>query len=152
MRPSYGRRPARAAPARAVPIAAPALACRVEHEGLTHAIIGGAMRVHRTLGPGYLEAVYVRALAWELRLAGYAVECERRLTVRYRGCDVGVFVPDVIVEGRVILEVKAVRQLHAAHEAQLVSYLTATRIEVGLLMNFGAASLDVRRKFRSRGS
>ena len=123
----------------------------MEHESLTGAIIGGAMRVHRALGPGYLEAVYVRALAWELRLAGHAIDCERRLTVRYRGCAVGVFVPDVIVDDCVVLEIKAVQQLHFAHEAQLVSYLTATRIEVGLLLNFGATSLDVRRKYRSRG-
>ena len=123
----------------------------MEHEALTHAIIGGAMRVHRTLGPGYLEAVYVRALAWELRLTGLAAECDRRLTVRYRGCDVGVFVPDVIVEGRVILEVKAVERLVPAHEAQLVNYLVTTGIEVGLLINFGSKSLDARRRFRSRG-
>lgn len=122
----------------------------VEHETLTHAIIGGAMRVHRALGPGYLEAVYVRALAWELRLAGHAVDCERRLTVRYRGCDVGVFVPDVVVDHRVILEVKAVERLVPAHEAQLVNYLVTTGIEVGLLINFGSKSLDVRRRFRSR--
>ena len=123
----------------------------MEHEALTGAIIGGAMRVHRALGPGYLESVYLRALAWELRLAGHAVDCERRLTVRYRGCAVGVHVPDMIVDDRVIVEIKAVQQLHVAHEAQLVSYLTATRMEVGLLLNFGSTSLDVRRKYRSRG-
>lgn len=122
----------------------------MEHEALTHAIIGGAMRVHRTLGPGYLEAVYVRALAWELRLSRLAVECERRLTVRYRGCAVGVFVPDVIVDGCVILEIKAVERLVAAHEVQLVNYLVTTGIEVGLLINFGSKSLEVRRRFRSR--
>lgn len=122
----------------------------MEHEALTHAIIGGAMRVHRALGPGYLEAVYVRALAWELRLMGLTAECDRRLTVRYRGCDVGVFVPDVVVDDRVILEVKAVERLVPAHEAQLVNYLVTTGIEVGLLINFGSKSLDVRRRFRSR--
>lgn len=122
----------------------------VEHEALTGAIIGGAMRVHRALGPGYLETVYVRALAWELRLAGHAVDCERRLTVRYRGCAVGVFVPDLIVDGCVILELKAVERLIAAHEAQLENYLAATGIEVGLLINFGASSLVVRRKVARR--
>ncbi len=122
----------------------------MEHEALTGAIIGGAMRVHRALGPGYLEAVYLRALAWELRLAGHAVDCERRLTVRYRGCAVGVFVPDLIVEERVIVEIKAVERLVAAHEAQLVNYLKTTGIETGLLLNFGTLSLQVRRKFRDR--
>ncbi len=124
---------------------------RVEHEALTRRIIGGAMRVHRALGPGYLEAVYVRALEWELRLDGLAVERERRLTVRYRGLDVGVFVPDLIVEGLVILEVKAVERLAAAHERQLVNYLKTTGIELGLLLNFGAAKVEVRRK-RAEGS
>lgn len=121
----------------------------MEHEALTGAIIGGAMRVHRTLGPGYLEAVYLRALAWELRLAGHAVDCERRLTVRYRGCAVGVFVPDMIVDRRVVVEIKAVERLHVVHELQLVSYLTATGIDVGLLLNFGAERLDLRRKWRT---
>jgi GxxExxY protein len=120
----------------------------VEHEALTGAVIGGAMRVHRTLGPGYLEAVYARALAWELRLAGLAVECERRLTVRYRGLDVGVFVPDLVVDGKVIVELKAVDRVHPIHEAQLVSYLKATGFALGLLINFGAGSLEVRRKVR----
>ena len=121
----------------------------MEHEALTHAIIGGAMRVHRTLRPGFLEAVYQRALAWELRLAGHAIDCERRLTVRYRGCAVGLFMTDMIVDGRVILEVKAVERLVTAHEAQLVNYLTATGIDVGLLLNFGAERLQVRRKWRT---
>jgi GxxExxY protein len=122
----------------------------MRYEALTRRVIGGAMRVHGTLGPGYLEAVYVRALAWELRLGGLAVDCERRLTVRYRGCDVGVFVPDVIVDGRVVLEIKAVERLVPAHEAQLVNYLVTTGVEVGLLLNFGAASLEVRRKHLAR--
>jgi GxxExxY protein len=123
----------------------------VQHETLTRRIIGGAMRVHGALGPGFLEAVYQRALAWELRTAGYAVECERRLAVRYRGCVVGVFVPDLIVDGCVVVEIKAVRALAPSHEAQLVNYLNATGIEVGLLLNFGADRLEFRRKLRSLG-
>jgi GxxExxY protein len=121
----------------------------MEHEALTGRVIGGAMRVHRTLGPGYLEAVYVRALAWELRLAGLTVECERRLEVRYRGLLVGVFVADLIAEGCVVVEAKAVARLVVAHEAQLVNYLTVTGIELGLLLNFGAERLEIRRKVRT---
>ena len=124
----------------------------MEHELLTGRIIGCAMRVHCTLGPGFLESVYHRALAWELRLAQLTADCHRPLTVRYRGLDVGVFVPDVIVDGRVIVEVKAVERLHAAHEVQLVNYLTMTGIEIGLLLNFGSSRLEVRRKFRGRSS
>ena len=120
----------------------------MEHEPLTRRIIGCAMRVHRTLGPGFLESVYHNALAWELRLAQLTAECHRPLTVRYRGLDVGIFVPDMIVDGCVIVELKAVERLNAAHEVQLVNYLTTTRIEVGLLLNFGASSLEVRRKYQ----
>ncbi len=119
----------------------------MEHEALTEAVIGGAMRVHRALGSGYLEAAYRRALAWELRPSGLAVDCERRLAVRYRGCDVGVFVPDLVVKDRVIIEIKAVERLIAAHAAQLLNYLVATGIEVGLLLNFGAARLQVHRRY-----
>lgn len=118
----------------------------MEHEALTRRIIGCAMRVHRTLGPGFLESVYQNALAWELRLAQLTAECHRPLTVRYRGLDVGVFVPDVIVDGCVLIEIKAVRILASAHEAQLTNYLAATGLPVGLLMNFGGERLQWRRK------
>jgi GxxExxY protein len=120
----------------------------VEHELLTGRIIGCAMRVHRTLGPGFPESVHQNALAWELRLAKLPADCQRRLSVRYRGLDVGVFVPDVSVDERVILEMKAVERLNTAHEVQLVNYLTVTGIQIGLLLNFGAPSLEVRRPYR----
>lgn len=90
----------------------------MEHEALTRRIIGCAMRVHGALGPGFLEAVYQRALAWELRSAHHAVECERRLVVHYRECAVGGFVPDLIVDGCVILEIKAVTRIVRAHQMQ----------------------------------
>ncbi|MGZ8491166.1 MAG: GxxExxY protein [Gemmatirosa sp.] len=123
----------------------------MEHEASTRRIIGGAMRVHGALGPGFLESVYQRALAWELRTSGATVECERQLVVRYRGVSVGVFVPDLAVDGTLIVEIKAVRALAPAHEAQLVNYLTATRIDVGLLLNFGGERLEFRRKLRVYG-
>jgi GxxExxY protein len=124
----------------------------MEHQALTHSIIGAAMRVHSTLGPGFLESVYQHALAWELRTRGIVVESERRLQVRYRGLLVGDFVADLIVDGCVIIEMKAVRSLVGAHEAQLVNYLAATSIDVGLLFNFGACSLQYRRKLRALSS
>jgi hypothetical protein len=93
---------------------------------LTRQIIGLAMRVHRALGPGFLESVYRRALC-----SNCAVQ----------------FV-DILVEDRVLLELKAVEVLHTAHEVQTVNYLTATGIDVGLLLNFGGRRLQVRRKFR----
>ena len=121
----------------------------MEEENLTKTIIGCAMQVHSTLGPGYLEAVYERALAHELGKAGVAVTCQMPLRVLYDGVVVGDYIADMLVEGRVILEVKAVQALTPAHEAQLVSYLTTTGIEIGLLLNFGATSLQVRRKYRT---
>ena len=122
------------------------------HEKLTRAIIGCAMIVHRRLGPGFLESVYQNALAWELKSAGFSVECERRIVVRYRQAIVGEFVADMVVAGVVLVENKAVRALAAAHEAQLVNYLAATGAEVGLLINFGGTRLEFKRRTRPGGT
>lgn len=121
----------------------------LEHETLTRTIIGAAMRVHNVLGPGFLESVYQNALARELQLRAVPAECERPLTVRYRGAVVGEFAADMLVAGAVLVENKAVRAIAPAHEAQLVNYLTATGVAVGLLFNFGAERLELRRKFRA---
>ena len=115
---------------------------------LTGKIIGCAMKVHRTLGGGFLESVYQNALAYELQRAGLKAECEVPIKVLYDGVDVGEFFADVLVERQVIVENKAVEQLNPAHEVQLVNYLTATTYDVGLLFNFGAASLQYKKKFR----
>ena len=120
----------------------------MEHEPLTRAIIGCAMIVHRALGPGFLESVYQNALAWELRSAGIPVDCERRLLVRYRDAVVGEFVADMLVADTILVENKAVHALARVHEAQLVHYLTATGIEIGLLINFGEERLTFKRKAR----
>ena len=117
-------------------------------DSLTERIIGAAMKVHRTLGPGFLESVYRRALLVELRKAGLRADEERRIPVFYEGTLVGDFVADLVVEGTVILELKAVETLHKAHEVQTVNYLTATGIELGLLLNFGSESLQFKRKYR----
>jgi GxxExxY protein len=121
----------------------------MEHEQLTSKIIGCAMTVHSTLGPGFLESVYKNAFAHELRKAGLAVECERPIEVRYDGIVVGCFAADMLVEGLVLVENKAVQALAVAHEVQLVNYLTATGIEIGLLINFGASRLEFKRKHRT---
>ena len=120
------------------------------HEALTRAIIGCAMIVHRRLGPGFLESVYQNALAWELGSAGIAFECERRLAVRYRDAIVGEFVADMVVGGVILIENKAVGALSRAHEVQLVNYLAATGIEIGLLINFGGDRLAIKRKVRAQ--
>lgn len=121
----------------------------MEDEALTKLIIGCAMKVHRTLGPGFLESVYENAFAHELRKAGLRVECQVRIPVYYDGILVGDFSGDMRVEGRILIENKAVQALNTAHEVQLVNYLTATGIEIGLLINFGASRLEFKRKHRT---
>ena len=112
---------------------------------LTGKIIGCAFTVFNQLGHGFLEKVYENALAIELRKSGLRAEQGFPITVRYGGQVVGYFEADLFVEGKVIVEIKAVAHLASAHEAQLVNYLKATGIEVGLLINFGL-SVEVRRK------
>jgi GxxExxY protein len=107
------------------------------------------MTVHRTLGPGFLESVYQHALAYELRKAGREVECERKIQVTYAGVVVGDFSADMLVENLILIENKAVQALAPAHEVQLVNYLTATGVEIGLLLNFGAERLEFKRKVRT---
>ncbi len=120
----------------------------MKEEDLTGKIIGCAMKAHRTLGNGFLESVYQNALLHELRKAGLQVECEVALRVVYDGVIVGEFAADMLVNGKVIVENKAVQKLCSAHEVQLVNYLTATGIDVGLLLNFGSSELEFKRKYR----
>ena len=117
---------------------------------LTEQIIGLAMKVHRVLGPGFLESVYRKALLIELRKAGLRAEEEKRINVRYEGVSVGEFAADILVEDKVILELKAVETLVKAHEVQTVNYLTATVLDIGLLINFGSERLQFKRKFRQK--
>ena len=115
---------------------------------LTEKIIGLAMKVHRALGPGFLESVYRNALAFELRRAGIAVELDKRITVRYENVIVGDFVADLVANGTLICELKSISALTKADEVQVVNYLTATNHEVGLLLNFGTTSLQFKRRHR----
>src|SRR5687767_11198752 len=121
---------------------------RVQHEPLTRTVIGAGMKVHRVLGPGFLESIYKNALAIELRASGLIVEREVRFKVLYEGAVVGEYSADMFVEGTVVVEVKAIRALAPKDEMQLVHYLTGTKRDVGLLLNFGGESLQVRRKTR----
>jgi GxxExxY protein len=121
----------------------------MEDEALTEAIIGCAMKVHRTLGPGFLESVYENAFAHKMRKTGLHVECQEPIQVYYDGVVVGDFSADMRVENRILIENKAVLALNTAHEVQLVNYLTATGVEIGLLINFGAPRLEFKRKHRT---
>jgi GxxExxY protein len=115
---------------------------------LTQQIIGLAMKVHRTLGTGFLEVVYQRALLIELRAAGLRADADKRVRAVYDGVPVGDFVVDILVDDKILLELKAVESLAKAHEIQTVNYLTATSFNVGLVINFGSGRLQFKRKFR----
>ncbi len=106
------------------------------------------MKVHSKLGFGYLESVYRNALLHELRKNGIQAQAEQPIQVYYDGILVGDFKADIIVEGEVILELKAVENLNKIHEVQLVNYLNAIGKDVGLLFNFGAGSLEFKKKFK----
>ena len=118
-------------------------------EELCYKVIGAAMAVHRHFGSGYLEEVYKNALMVELKDLGIEAEKEVAIPVDYKGIRVGDYRADIIVDKRLILELKAVSTLNASHEAQLVNYLNATKIDDGLLINFGAASLERKHKYRT---
>jgi GxxExxY protein len=107
-----------------------------ELNALSHAVIGAAIEVHRTLGPGFLESVYEEALCVELKLRGISFESQVEVGVQYKGEPVGVGRLDILVAGALIVELKAVETLAPIHEAQLLSYLKATGHRLGLLMNF----------------
>ena len=112
-------------------------------------VIGLAMRVHSTLGHGFLESVYQKALAYEFRQAGVRFEMGKPIQVRYDGELVGDFFADFLVEDALIVELKAVSAIVIMHEVQTVNYLKATGIESGLLLNFGAERLEFKKKFRT---
>jgi GxxExxY protein len=113
-------------------------------------VIGLAMKVHSTLGPGFLESVYQNALIWELRKSGLKAEAERPISVHYDGQLVGAFTADLLVNDSLIVELKSIQSLAKAHEVQLVNYLVATGVDEGLLLNFGAERLEFKKKFRVR--
>ena len=111
-------------------------------------VIGAAMKVHSTFGPGFLESVYQNALMWGLQKPGLTVDLQKPITVHYDGQVVGVFTADLLVNDSLIVELKANQLLAKAHEVQLVNYLVATGINEGLLLNFGAERLEYKKKFR----
>ena len=108
---------------------------------VTDHVIGCAIEVHRALGPGLLERAYLTALCVELAHAGIAFERERSFPLLYRGVDVGAYVPDLIVEAKVIVEVKSVSHLDPVFTAQVITYLRVTGLRVGLLLNFNRSKL-----------
>jgi GxxExxY protein len=114
----------------------------------TSKIIGMAIQVHSELGPGFLESVYHQSLVIELSDAGIAFKSQTPLEVCYKGRSAGSFVADIVVENRLLLELKAVDGILSVHELQVVNYLKATGLNLGLILNFGRPTLQIRRKFR----
>jgi len=115
------------------------------HSEITEQILNAFFQVYNTLGYGFLERVYQNSLYTELIQRGFTCETEKPLNVYYKNNIVGNFKADIVVNNKVIVEIKSTESLHFQHEAQLTNYLKATEIEVGLLLNFGK-SPEIRRK------
>jgi len=117
---------------------------------LTEKIIGAAFEVHNHLGSGFLEKVYENALIRELVERGFRIETQKPIPVSYKGHLVGAYFADILVESSVICEIKAIEGLLEGHELQLLHYLKATGIPVGLLLNFGTSRVQVKRMARTK--
>lgn len=120
-----------------------------KHTELTEKIIGCAYKVYNQLGAGFLEKIYESALMIELKCIGLSAEQQYPVKVYYNEILIGEYVADIVVEGLVIIELKAVNNIVNAHEVQLVNYLKATKIEVGLLINFGD-QITIKRKILTK--
>ena len=120
----------------------------MEHEELTHKVIGCAYKVFNQLGFGFLESVYRKAMIIELTKSNLQVEEEKALTVYYDNEIVGSFSVDLFIEDSVVVELKAVQNTVKDHEVQLVNYLNGLKKDIGLLINFSPAGVRAKRKFR----
>ncbi len=120
------------------------------HSELTEKIIGCFYKVYNTLRYGFLEKVYENALRYELEKHGLKVEAQKKIDVFYEGIKVGEYFADLLVNDQVIVELKASEELCLEHSYQLLNYLRATNIEVGLLLNFGKSPQHVRKSFLNK--
>ena len=120
----------------------------MKYRDLTETIIGCSYRVYNTMGFGFLESVYEKCMLIELRKEGLNVEAQKPITVLYDNERVGEFIADIVVEDKIILELKSAKQIAQAHEVQLVNYLVATNKPVGLILNFGEKKVDIKRKVK----
>jgi len=117
---------------------------------ISEKIIGCAFSVSNTLGAGFLEKVYQNALALELINAGLEIEKEKAITIFYKGTIVGEYFADILVNQQVIIETKAVQSLNEIHQAQLLNYLKATGLPLGLLFNFGTPKVQIKRMLHDK--
>jgi len=116
-----------------------------DFEELSKKIIGAAIEVHRELGPGFLESIYEQALKVEFAEHNFHFDSQKEIKIKYLGVEVGLHRLDLIVENQIILEIKAVKELLDIHFSQLKSYLKATGLKVGLLLNFAKPILEIKR-------
>jgi len=116
-----------------------------DYRALTGKIIGCAMQVHRVLGSGFQEVIYQRALAIELDQCGVSAQRELEMPIYYRQREIGSRRADFLVDETVLIELKALSTLNATHHAQIINYLEAYRLPIGLLVNFGGPSLEYKR-------
>ena len=121
----------------------------LQHQALSEAIIGAAITVHRELGPGFLEQVYENALSLELQGRGIPIQRQLPVSVVYRGVEVGQHRLDLVVDKRLVVELKAVRALDNVHFAIVRSYLNAISLDHGLILNFAKTTLEIKRVARS---
>ena len=120
----------------------------MEYQDITEKIIGCAFKVYNQMGCGFLESVYEKCMIIELKKSGLTVESQKQIKVHCEDQLVGEFIADLLVEDKIIVELKSVRKLNQAHEAQLVNYLVSTEKPVGLSLNFGDKEVEARRKVR----
>lgn len=114
-------------------------------EKLSGEVLAAAIEAHRRLGPGFLETVYEQAMRMELAKRGLKFESQRKIEIAYDGQVIGVHILDLVVEEQIVVELKAVEALQPVHYAQLRSYLRATGLRVGLLLNFNSSALVIKR-------
>ena len=124
----------------------------MEHKDLTHKIIGAAMEVHSVLGNGFQEIIYQRALAIELVDRNISFSREHIMDIQYKGENIGTRRVDFFVEDCIMVEIKAIINLEDVHLAQAMNYVEAYNLEIGLLINFGAKSLQFKRVHNNKKS
>ena len=117
----------------------------MKYEDITRRVIGCAMKVHSTLGNGFQEVIYQRALAYEFKKEGLLFEREKEMTIYYNNIEIGNRRVDFLVDEDIMVELKALTELQAVHSAQAINYIEAYKVKVGLLINFGARKVEVRR-------
>jgi GxxExxY protein len=117
----------------------------MQFDELSNRIIGSAIKVHKALGPGFLESIYEAALVIQLRKDGMTVETQKEVVIEYDGIQIGLHRLDLVVDSNIIVELKAAKAFEEVNVAQLLSYLKSTGLKIGLLLNFGRPTLGIKR-------